>query len=77
MARSVFQPLVSSVNIFIELVHVFLFLSFFLSLFFEPAEQTSTTIVGTVPDGATKFTFTEGTNKAVTYIKTGSDGMLK
>ncbi len=44
---------------------------------FDPAEQTSTTIVGTVPDGATKFTFTEGTDKAVTYIKTGSDGMLK
>ncbi len=77
MVHSAFQPLVSSVNIFIELVHVFFSYLFSYRFFFEPAEQTSTTIVGTVPDGATKFTFTEGTDKAVTYIKTGSDGMLK
>ncbi len=36
-------------------------------------EQTSATIVGTVPAEAKKFKFTDGKNNAVTYIKTGAE----
>ncbi len=37
-------------------------------------DQTSATIVGTLPTDAKKFTLTDGTNTAVTYVKTGTEG---
>ncbi len=42
-------------------------------IFLINIEQTSATIVGTVPAEATKFKFTDGKNNAVTYIKTGAE----
>ncbi len=45
-----------------------------LTRFFTTIDETSAIIVGTLPTDAKKFTFTDGTNTAVTYVKAGAEG---